>query len=77
MSTAEMMEIEMGRVRQFLGDAVADLEANGGDLRMFAAALLGAAVQLHAAIEGTEPMQRAITKLATAEMVRAGEAGRC
>lgn len=77
MSAAEMMEIEMGRVRRVLGEAVAELEADGGDLRMFAAALLAAAVQLHTEIEGTEHMQRAIAKLATAEMVRAGEAGRC
>lgn len=76
MTAEHLMEIEMHRVRQFLGDAVADLEADGGDLRMFAAAFLAAAVQLHTEIEGTEALQRAIAKMATAEMVRAG-AGRC
>ena len=77
MTNGERMETEMTRVRDFLGQAVADLEADEGDMRFFAAAFLAAAVQLHTEIEGTEGLQRAIARLAARELVRTGKAGRC
>lgn len=77
MTDAAKMRSEMVRVRDFLGQAVADLEADEGDLRFFAAAFLAAAVQLHTEVEGHEALQRAIARLAAREMVRTGEAGRC
>ncbi|MCV2871588.1 hypothetical protein OEZ71_04695 [Defluviimonas sp. WL0050] len=77
MTDAEIMETEMKRVRDFLGQAVADLEADEGDLRFFSAAFLTAAIQLHVDIEGVEGLKRAIARLAAREMVRSGEAGRC
>jgi len=47
MTDKQKMKIEMNRVRDILGDVVADLEADEGDLRFFAAAWLSQAIQLH------------------------------
>lgn len=71
------MESEMCRVRDHLSDAIAAVKADEGDIRFFAASLLTAAVQLHVEIEGTAGLERAITKIAQRDLVRAGEAGRC
>lgn len=67
---------EIDRVRRHLAEMVAELQAEGGDIRAFSAAILTAAVQLHAEVEGTDGLARVITKLGQNEMLRAGRAGR-
>jgi len=77
MTNAERMKAEMNRVRDHLGDAIHELEADEGDIRFFSAAILSAAIQLVVELEGTEGLNRAVTKIAMQEMTRTGEAGRC
>ena len=66
---------EAHRVRRHLSEMVGEMAAEGGDVRAFAAALLTAAVQLHAEVEGLDGLARAITALARQQMVGAGVAG--
>ena len=70
------VQIEAARVRAMLAEAVQQIEAEGSNIRAFAAALLTGAVQLHAEIEGTEGLARAITSLGQRELLREGRAGR-
>ena len=69
------LRIEADRVRRHLGEMVAEMVAEGGDVRAFSAALLTAAVQLHAEVEGLDGLARAITALARRQMTGAGVAG--
>lgn len=71
------MQREMERVRDCISEAVQEIEADGGDIRFFSAAFLTAAVQLSVEVEGTAGLERAISKIAQRELVRAGEASRC
>lgn len=76
MTDQEKMKHVMTRVRDMLADNVAELEAEGGDVRYFAAAFLTAGMQLHVEVEGTDGIERAIAKIGARELVRAGAAGR-
>ena len=67
---------EVNRVRRHLAEMVAELQAEGGDIRAFSAAILVASVQLHAEVEGTHSLARVITKLGQGELLRDGRAGR-
>ncbi|MAC77569.1 MAG: hypothetical protein CML66_05850 [Rhodobacteraceae bacterium] len=69
------LQIETNRVREALGHLLAEVEADGGDIRCFSAALLTAAVQLHAEVEGPDGLARALASLGRREMVRDGRAG--
>ena len=69
------LRIEADRVRRHLGEMVGEVQAEGGDVRAFAAALLTAAVQLHAEVEGLDGLARAITALARRQMTGVGFAG--
>lgn len=71
-----LVQTETARVRSGLADMIRELEAEGGDIRAFSAAILTAAVQLHAEVEGTDSLARVITKLAQGELLRDGRAGR-
>lgn len=64
MTDKERMEREAERVRCLIGDCVAQIEIEHGDIRMFAAAMLTAAIELHLEVEGPHGLQRAITRLA-------------
>lgn len=76
MNETEQMDTEVERVRAMLGNAVAAVEAENGDLRFFAAALLTAAVQMHVEIEGVEGMRRALSRLAFRQLPADDVAGR-
>ncbi|MCZ4260974.1 hypothetical protein O4G76_09010 [Limimaricola sp. G21655-S1] len=76
MTERQMIVKERDRVSGLLSEAVSGLEAEGGDLRLFAAALLMAAVQLHIEVEGVDGLKRALSRLAAHEMTRCGVAGR-
>ncbi|MFP1645689.1 hypothetical protein [Pontitalea aquivivens] len=73
----QRMMIEANAARLAFDAALADLSERGGDLRMFAAAMLAASVRLHVEIEGTEGLHRAVARLASVEIVGSGQAGRC
>ncbi|MGB3316840.1 MAG: hypothetical protein WBB85_20815 [Albidovulum sp.] len=77
MTEQQIMQREIARVRDLLSEAIGEIEADGGNLRFFAASLITAAIQLHAEVEGSAGLERAIAKLAALELVRTGEAGRC
>lgn len=76
MSLEAALQIETNRVRDALGHLLAEVEADGGDVRCFAAALLTGAIQFHAEVEGTEGLARAIANLGRRELTREGRAGR-
>jgi len=76
MTDTEKMKIEADRVRALLADAVAGVEADGGDIRFFNAAFLTVAIQLHAEVEGFASVESAITKIAKHHMIASGAAGR-
>lgn len=63
MTDEQKMQIERDRVSFLLEQAVAALTAEGGDIRVFNAAFLVAAIQLHCEIEGPETIARALTKV--------------
>lgn len=77
MTEQDKMRHEMIRVRDLLAEAIQGVDAEGGDIRFFTAAILTGAVQLMAEIEGTDGLHRAIARVAQRELIRTGEAGRC
>jgi len=76
MTNDQRVKIERHRVREMLAKQIDDMTIDGGDIRFFSGALLVAAVQLHAELEGPESLDRTISKIASRELVRLGAAGR-
>jgi len=76
MTEEQKIAHEFSRVKAMLAEAIQDLEAENGDIRFFNAALVGAAIQLCAEVEGTEGLHRVIAHVARGELVRTGNAGR-
>ena len=72
-----VMEFEIERVSILLSEAIAQIDGEGGSLRYFNAALMSAAMVLHAQVEGPETLDAAMTKNAKALMVKSGGAGTC
>jgi hypothetical protein len=68
---------EKVRVRQMVDDALAEIATEGGNVRLFGAALLVLAIQVHAELEGTDGLDRAIAGIAKRELVRLGKAAQC
>ena len=56
MTDRQAMQFEAERVRHMLGDAIAQIEVEGGDVRMFSAALLIAGVEMHGEVFGTDAL---------------------
>lgn len=72
MKNEQKMKIEMQRVSDLLALAVADLEAEGGDIRFFNAAFLVAAIQLQAEVEGPDTIMRALSSVGVRELTQSG-----
>ena len=68
----QMMAIEMQRVRTLLAEAIAELEADGGDIRYFTAAFMAAAMQLQCEVEGEDSLNVAITRLGVRTLTARG-----
>lgn len=77
MTDEEKMLIEMNRVKALLENAVEGVEADGGDVRIFNAAYLVSAIQLHIEIEGAQSLLGALSKIGTRELTVSGGVGRC
>jgi len=77
MTDETKFKAEIDRVQALLADAVAGVEADGGDVRIFNSAYLISAIQLHIEVEGGQSLLGAISKIATRELSAAGEVGRC
>lgn len=58
------LKVESGRAQRFVEDALVEMKAEAGDLRLFALALLDQAVALHVSIEGDEALLRTVARLA-------------
>jgi hypothetical protein len=72
MTPKAIMQAEAERVRTIISEAVDQIEAEGGNLQFFSAAMLTAALELHVELEGLESLDRAITKIGMREMQRRG-----
>lgn len=77
MTEEQIMLIEKQRLRDLLADAIADIEAEGGSIRFFAAAFLVEALRLHVQIEGPNNLDATITKLGVRHLTQNGDVGRC
>lgn len=77
LTNEQRMQIEMNRTRDLLAGAVEEVESCGGDIRLFGAALLIAAIQLHIQLEGIENLEKAISGIATRELIRSGAVKGC
>ncbi|WP_134679571.1 hypothetical protein [Paracoccus ravus] len=66
---------DVERARRLVADGVEDLAEDQGDVRIFAAAMLTAAIELHVEVEGVEGLSRALTYLARKHLVTTGHAG--
>ncbi len=77
MTHEEIMLTEKVRVQKLLTAALDEIEAEGGSIRFFAAALLGAAIETYAEVEGPEAVERGITKMALRKLGRAGAINAC
>lgn len=77
MTDQEKMAHEFARVKALVDVGLEDLANENGDVRFFNAALLSHAMKIHTEVEGAETLERAITKIASRELVRRGGAGRC
>lgn len=58
------LQAECGRAQRFTEDAIAELRAEAGDVRLFAAANLDQAVGLYLSLEGEDALLRTLDRLA-------------
>lgn len=77
LTNEQRIQIEMNRTRNMLAAAVAEVESCGGDIRLFGASFLIAAIQFHIELEGIENLEKAISGIATRELIRDGVVKRC
>lgn len=77
MTHEEIMLTEKERVQRLITAAIDEIEAGGGSIRFFAAALMGAAIETHIAVEGPEGVERAFTKMAVNKLGKAGAINAC
>jgi hypothetical protein len=70
------LQIENDRAQRFIEDALAETQAEIGDPRLFALALLDQAAGLFVKIEGPDPLLRTLARMAAAHQVAGGRAGR-
>ena len=73
----ETMQAEIERVQRMITTAINEIEENGGSLRYLNAALMAAAVALHAQVEGPDSVEAALVKTAKRRLVADGKAGQC
>ena len=55
---------EIARINRLVDGAMHEIGAEGGDVRIFSAGLLSAAIRLHVEIEGPEALVKAMARFA-------------
>ena len=73
----EVIERERERVQRLLENGVREIESEGGNIRLFSASWLSAALALFAEVEGAENLESCTSQLCQRLLVNAGQAGRC
>ena len=77
MTQEEILLIEKERVQHLITAAIDQIETEGGSIRFFAAALMGAAIETHIAVEGPAGVERAFTKMAVNKLGKTGAINAC
>ena len=73
----ETMLVEIEHVQRMITTAINEIETEGGSIRFFNAALISAAVALHAQVEGLDSVEAALVKTAKRRLVTDGKASQC
>lgn len=67
---------EVARTQRLFDDAICGMEVEGGDIRVFAHAMLRASAEMYAEVFGAKALTVACSKLSAAQEMARGNAGR-